>query len=139
MTSCNLVKDDRRYGRTYCLRLQGGRVTQSSSKHSIPIFVFFLLSSLAYSSILKMEEVICSDTFVNVCCITRRNVSQNNVMYSLRETRIWKQAVVAYFKVLPSSRHVLSVDVDGKLSNVKRRNVDRRIGSFGNLKRREGI
>jgi hypothetical protein len=86
-----------------------------------------------------MEEVICSDTFVNVCCITRRNVSQNNVMYSLRETRIWKQAVVAYFKVLPSSRHVLSVDVDGKLSNVKRRNVDRRIGSFGNLKRREGI
>jgi hypothetical protein len=67
ITPCSLVKVNRHFGGTYCLHLQGRRISQTKNQHQI-CFAFCLLQAnflLGYSSSLKMKAICFSKTLAD--------------------------------------------------------------------------
>jgi hypothetical protein len=80
MTPCNLLICTRRFGGTYRLHIQGGRIVQEPSEQAggILLATCLLAGLLNYSSTLKMEAICSSETSGAAQRITRRHIPEDD-------------------------------------------------------------
>jgi hypothetical protein len=76
---CTPLKVNRRFGGTYRLHLQGGRISQARNHLCFPP-AFILVSCFAYFSTLKMEATCASETSVDFQRTTRRYIPEDSTL-----------------------------------------------------------
>jgi hypothetical protein len=79
ITPCSPLKDNRRFGGTCLLHLQGWRISQARNHVCLPP-AFTLVSCLAYSSTLKIEETWSSETSVDFQRTTWRYIREDGTL-----------------------------------------------------------
>jgi hypothetical protein len=75
VTQCSQVEVHRGFGKTHCLHLQRQRVNQRSRKAVVAVYLL-VVSCLAYSSTLMMEDVRSSESSVNFYQSTRSHIPE---------------------------------------------------------------
>jgi hypothetical protein len=88
ITLCSTLKINRRFGGT-CLHIHGRRISQAKNSSS-----FTLASSLAYSSILRMESICSSETSVCFRRSTLHYLVEERILYG-NETSVPKRSGIS--------------------------------------------
>jgi hypothetical protein len=78
-----LLKISLCFGGTYCLHLQGGRISQARNQHEAGSKeIFMAVSCLDYSSTLKLETTCSSKTLVDFQESTHHYIAENKTVHA---------------------------------------------------------
>jgi hypothetical protein len=100
ITPCSPLKVNRRFGGTYCLHLQGRRISRARRLCLSPAYT--LVSCAAYSTTLKMDAICSSETSVDFQRTTRCYIPEDSTLqwdYSLVKSPV--------YSLLTSTRKIL--------------------------------
>jgi hypothetical protein len=119
---CSPLKVNRRFGRTFCLHLQGRRISRKTNQRESRWQAEF------YPPTLKMEAICSSETSVDFQRITRRYIPEDSTFHNHRCENL--KSYISFYLTTCRSTPLYEFDLVHMNSHFERRELARRVVKF---------